>query len=130
MFKVLVVDDERHIRNGIISVIDWELIGCRIVKDCANGVEAVDYLENNEVDIVISDIKMPGMNGIELAEYINLNKDKTKVILLTAYSDFTNAHLAIKHNVSEYVVKTDFIEELPRAIEKVKASYRGDKKGK
>ncbi|SHJ13958.1 two-component system, response regulator YesN [Clostridium cavendishii DSM 21758] len=120
MFKVLVVDDERHIRNGIISVIDWELIGCRIVKDCANGVEAVDYLENNEVDIVISDIKMPGMNGIELAEYINLNKDKTKVILLTAYSDFTNAHLAIKHNVSEYVVKTDFIEELPRAIEKVK----------
>lgn len=120
MFKVLIVDDERHIRNGIISLMDWNGMNCEVIKDCANGLEAVEYLKGNEVDIVICDIKMPGMNGLEVAEYVKLNKQKTKVILLTAYSDFTNAQLAIKHNVSEYVVKTEFIDELPLAIEKVK----------
>lgn len=120
MFKILIVDDERHIRNGIISIIDWNSMECEVIKDCANGLEAVEYLKSSEVDIVICDIKMPGMNGLEVAEYVKLNIPKTKVILLTAYSDFNNAQLAIKHNVSEYVVKTEFIDELPSAIEKVK----------
>lgn len=120
MFKILIVDDERHIRNGIISIIDWSSMDCKVIKDCANGLEAVEYLKSNDVDIVICDIKMPGMNGLEVAEYVKLNKPRTKVILLTAYSDFNNAQLAIKHNVSEYVVKTEFIDELPSAIEKVK----------
>lgn len=127
MFKILIVDDERHIRNGIISIIDWNAMECQVVKDCANGIEAVEYLKDHDADIIICDIKMPGMNGLEVAEYVKLNKSKAKVILLTAYSDFNNAQLAIKHNVSEYVVKTEFIDELPSAIEKVKKAIVKEK---
>lgn len=122
MFKILVVDDERHIRNGIVSLIQWEELQCMVVESCSNGLEAIDYLKANPVDIVVTDIKMPGMDGLQVSEYIKHHKPETKVILLTAYANFENAQQAIKHNVAEYVVKTEFIQELPIAIENVKKS--------
>ena len=117
MIKVMIVDDERNIREGIIHLIRWRELGCEVVHACNSGSAALAYMEGNPVDIVVTDIKMPVMDGLELSKKIS-EKYLTKVIILTAYSDFALAKQAIKYNVSDFIVKNEFIEELPLAINK------------
>ncbi|ROR28235.1 two-component system response regulator YesN [Mobilisporobacter senegalensis] len=117
MIKVMIVDDERNIREGIIHLINWRELGCEVVHSCNNGSAALLYMEGNPVDIVVTDIKMPIMDGIELSEKIS-QKYGAKIIILTAYSDFGLAKQAIKYNVSDFIVKNEFIEELPISINK------------
>lgn len=115
MIKVMIVDDERNIREGILHLINWRELGCEVVHSCNNGSAALVFMEGNPVDIVVTDIKMPIMDGLELSEKIS-EKYSAKVIILTAYSDFALAKQAIKYNVSDFIVKNEFIEELPLAI--------------
>ena len=70
MRKVLLVDDEPYILQGLKSLIDWEAEGFEVVKSCANGLEAYEYLKENQVDVIFADIKMPEMTGIELLKKI------------------------------------------------------------
>lgn len=116
----MLVDDERNIRNGIKHLIDWDGLDCEVVSDCRNGKEALDYISEKEVDIVVTDIKMPVIDGLELCKKIKENKYNVEMIILTAYSDFTFAQKAIKYNVVDFVIKNEFIEELPSAIDKAK----------
>ena len=116
MIKLLIVDDESILRKGIITLIDWAELGCAITGECQNGFEAMDFLKQNAVDIVVTDIKMPGMDGLGLAKHIQQHYPDTKVIILTAYSDFSFAQAALKSSVQDYVIKTNFVEELPAAI--------------
>ena len=67
MNNVLIVDDERNIRDGIKALIDWEGMECQVVGDCVNGSLALDYIAKNPVDIVVTDIKMPVMDGLQLS---------------------------------------------------------------
>lgn len=119
MKQVLIVEDEVILRQGIISLINWAELGCKIKGECADGNEAVKFLEKNKVDIVITDIKMPGMDGLQLSKYIKENFPSTEILLLTAYSSFEYAQTAIKIGVYDYVVKTSFITELPETIKRV-----------
>ena len=72
--KVLIADDEPFILQGLSVLIDWEAEGCEIVRKATSGMEALDYLRQNSVDLVISDIKMPEMSGLELLEKIRTEK--------------------------------------------------------
>lgn len=117
MIKVMIVDDERNIREGIIHLINWRELGCEVVYSCNNGSAALSYMKVNPVDIVVTDIKMPIMDGLDLSKKIS-EKYLAKVIILTAYSDFLLAKQAIKYNVSDFIIKNEFIEELPLAISK------------
>jgi two-component system response regulator YesN len=114
----MIVDDESNIRKGIVQLIDWHKLGCEVVKDCSDGKIALQYLQEHPIDIVVTDIKMPSIDGIELSKRIKEDFQDTKVIILTAYSDFAFAQKAIKYNVVDFIIKNDFIEELPAAIEK------------
>ncbi|MBP5198313.1 MAG: response regulator [Lachnospiraceae bacterium] len=118
MLNILIVDDERNIREGIVKLIDWDSYGCRVVNSCANGNAALQYIKENPVDIVVTDIKMPLMYGLELSKNIYESYPAIKVIILTAYSDFEMAKRAIRFGVSDFIIKNDFIDELPKAIEK------------
>lgn len=118
MIKVMIVDDERNIRKGIVQLIDWQKLGCEVVIDCSDGKDALQYLQDHPIDIVVTDIKMPSIDGIELSKRIKEDFKDTKVIILTAYSDFAFAQKAIKYNVVDFIIKNDFIEELPIAIDK------------
>lgn len=118
MIKIMIVDDERNIREGISQLIDWEEMGCEVVMTCANGSIALQYLQTNPVDIVVTDIKMPVMDGLELSRRIYEEFEEVKVIILTAYSDFMLAKQAIKYKVVDFIVKNDFMEELPVAVKK------------
>lgn len=119
MYKVMVVDDEYMIRQGIINLINWEELSCKVVKEAKNGNEAYEYLLNDDVDILICDIRMPGKDGLELCRMIQENNWKIKIVLLTAYSDFQYAQQAVRFNVFDYIVKTNYIEKLPQTVEKL-----------
>lgn len=120
-YKIMLADDEPIMRKALQSLIDWEKIECEIIYAAENGQEVLNALTKMQPDILITDIKMPGADGIEISKYICENKLTTKVILLTAYADFSYAQSAIRYNVVEYVTKTGNFDELLKAIERCKA---------
>ena len=130
MNKVLIVDDERNIRDGIKALIDWESLDCQVVGDCVNGSLAMDFIAKNEVDIVVTDIKMPVMDGLQLSRNPMEDYPDLKVIILTAYSEFEMARAALKNKVFDFIIKNEFIEELPKTITRCVKVIEEDKKFK
>lgn len=111
MYKVIVVDDELVIRNGITKFINSETNDFEVLYSFCDGAEVIDYLKTNDIDLIISDIKMTHVSGIELAKYIYENKPYIQVILLSGYREFEYARSAIQYGVKNYVLKpTNFVE--------------------
>lgn len=102
--NLLVADDEMAIRRGMLSL-PWSSIGIENVYEAENGLQAREMLQQKKVDIMISDIKMPGLTGLELAEYVKEYDLDTAVILLTGFSDFSYAQKAIRNEVFDYMLK-------------------------
>ncbi|WP_026521399.1 response regulator transcription factor [Butyrivibrio sp. VCB2001] len=119
MTRVLIVDDEKYVRMGIKSETDWALIGCEVVGEAANGIEGLEAAETLRPDLVISDIRMPKMDGIEMAEKIIEKCPGTKVIFLTAYNEFEYARQAIRIGVSDYLLKPFQDGELEGSIQRL-----------
>lgn len=118
MYKVIAADDEPMVRKALESLIDWESLNCHLDYVASNGKELIEYAEKNQPDIVVTDIKMPEADGIALAKYFHENHSSTKVILLTAYADFSYAKQAISYNVVEYVTKTGDFDDVVAAVKK------------
>ena len=118
MNRLVVIDDEAIIRQGLIGYIDWASIDCEVVADFENGQQALEFLKDESVDIVISDIKMPGADGIEVAKYIHDHYPLTRTILYTGYSDFAYAKSAIEYNVSDFIVKPSSMEHIIEIVKK------------
>lgn len=116
MYKTLFVDDERIIREGISNLIDWERITGQELTLAENAKVALKYLEHEKYEIVISDIYMQDMNGIELAKCIKGKWPDVVVILLSAYEDFDYARKAIEAGVFKYLLKPVIPEELEDAV--------------
>ncbi|WP_070040708.1 response regulator transcription factor [Robinsoniella peoriensis] len=113
--KLLVADDEFIILQGILSM-DWKAEGFEQVLSAQNGQEARELLEREEIDIIISDIRMPGLSGLELAGYIREYQKSTMVILLTGFSDFQYAQEAIRQQVYDYILKPIKTDELAASV--------------
>ena len=106
MRKVLLVDDEPFILQGLKAVVDWEAEGFEVVKSCANGLEAYEYLKENSVDVIFADIKMPEMTGIELLRRIREEEiSDAFYIVLTGFKDFTYIQTALRYKCMEYMLK-------------------------
>ena len=119
MLKVVIADDEPFVREGLKSLIDWEKIGVKLVGDFENGKDLIGNLPVLLPDIVITDIQMPSVSGLQIAKYISENYKNVIVILLTAYSKFQYAKEAIEYGVKHYVVKNDLLDELPLILAKI-----------
>lgn len=121
MYKLLIVDDEMIIRSGLSSL-SWGENGIEVAAVLKNGLEAQEWLDDNEPDIVLTDIKMPGINGIELAKSALSLYPGVKVILLSGYGEFEYAQDAIHYGVFDYILKPSTPEEIiacvKRAVEK------------
>ena len=113
MWKVVAADDEGYIREALKKLINWEKMNCDLVSVLEDGQELIQCIENESPDIVITDIQMPGVNGLEVCKYLYETRPETQVIILTAYSDFDYAKFAIKYNACEYVLKISIMDELP-----------------
>ncbi len=111
MFKVLIVDDEHIVQLALKSLIDWQGLNCEIRALCSNGLEAKEMMDKESVDLVITDINMPVMDGLALIEWINDKSPNTKLIVLSAYNDYDYVRRAFVLGVSDYILKADMDPE-------------------
>lgn len=124
MWKVMAADDEAYIREALYKLISWEKMDCILCSVCNNGKELIMQMEEERPDIIITDIKMPVMNGLDVCRYVYETCPEIPVILLTAYSEFDYAKKAIRYDACEYVLKVSVLEELPKAVQKAAEALR------
>jgi two-component system, response regulator YesN len=105
MYKVVLVDDERIITDGMSKVVKWGSVGTCLIGTAKNGIEGYDFISREKPDIVISDIKMPGMNGLELVKKVYENFPEIRFILLSGFSEFDYAKQAMEYGVKHYLLK-------------------------
>lgn len=120
MYRVLLVDDEILVRDAIRENIDWKKIDCELVGDCQNGQEAVEFVKQHPVDIVLTDICMPYMDGMELSHFLHDNYPDVVIVIFSGFGEFEYAKKAIQYNVSEYLLKPVTAMELTDVLEKMK----------
>ncbi|WP_123043037.1 response regulator [Cohnella candidum] len=120
MHNVVIVDDEAIVSRGLSEKIDWAELECRVVGIGGNGLEGKALVDRCRPDIVITDIKMPGMNGLDLAQYMKENYPECVTILLSGYTEFDYARAAVRHQVFDYLLKPVDLEDLKSCIRKVK----------
>lgn len=116
MKKVMIVEDEELILQGIRSILDWESLGLEVVHMAHNGQEAFEMWEREPVEIVVTDISMPVMDGLALLKKIRSQEESVRFIILTGYDEFDYARKAILLGVDNYLLKPIDEEELERQL--------------
>lgn len=120
MYTVIVVDDEECARNFVVEYIENEDNGFKVVSSFGDAKSALEYLEKNPADLVLTDIKMPGQTGLWLAKKINESGIDTSVVIISGYDEFEYAKQAIEYNVFQYLLKPIDFFELDAILEKKK----------
>ena len=120
MYRILLVDDEILVRDAIKENIDWKSMDCELVGDCENGKQAAEFVQQHEVDIVLTDILMPYMDGMEFSRFLHDNYPDIVIVIFSGFGEFEYAKKAIQYGVSEYLLKPVTATELTGVIEKMK----------
>lgn len=120
MAQLLIVDDEAHIVDRLAEFIPWSDVGVSAVHKAYSAEEALERMESASIDIVLTDIRMPGMSGLELSEQIRQRWRKTKCILLSGHAEFEYAKEALQHGAASYLLKPATDEELLAAVARVR----------
>ncbi|HEY9058922.1 MAG TPA: response regulator [Pseudobacteroides sp.] len=126
MFKVIIIDDEPIIRRGLKNVIDWNKYDCEVCAEAGDGLSAIEIIKEIKPDIIFTDIKMPGMDGISMISEIIDLVPNSKIIILTGHRDFEFARDAIKYGVFEFLLKPSKIEVLNDVVEKAVSQLKSD----
>jgi len=121
MLKVLVVEDEEMIRKGIVLAVDWAALDCVVVAEAANGEEALEAEERYRPSLIITDLKMPRMDGIEMLRRLRERGCEAFVIILTAYDSFEYARSALRLGAVDFLLKPFHDGELEQAVSAVQA---------
>jgi YesN/AraC family two-component response regulator len=130
MYKLLIADDEYEIRNGLSSYFPWEDLGFEIVGQAANGIEVLEFLTGHSVDVILSDIRMPEMSGIDVAKKLFEQNSPIKVVFLSGYKDFNYAQQAINYGVKSYISKPTKYRELSTIFSRIKEELDQNNKPK
>lgn len=126
MYKILLVDDEIEIRYGLKHYFPWNDIGFEIAGECENGSQALEYINQQPVDVLLCDIQMPYFNGIELAKELSRRKTSIKIVFLSAHKKFEYAKQALSFGVVDYLVKPTKYKDLMTVFTKVKEGLDKD----
>jgi two-component system response regulator YesN len=121
MIHLLIIDDEEEIRMGISHTIEWEAHGINICGLAENGKEAIEKIELFHPEIILLDIRMPVINGLQVLEYIKSHHYTTKSIILSGYDDFSYAQTAIKNGASDFLLKPCQPQEILETVLKIKS---------
>jgi two-component system response regulator YesN len=120
MYKLLLVDDEEEVRQNMISRIKWEDYGFELIGEAQNGLEALEIVEKIIPDVVITDIKMPFMDGLELSKALRKKYPTIKIVIVTGFDEFEYAQKALNLNVIEYLLKPVSLENIAELLLKMK----------
>lgn len=118
-YKVLLVDDEEEVIQVILKKIDWIGLGFSVMGNAGDGVKALEMIEEEQPDVVISDIKMPYMDGLELSRRIKKEYPSIKIILLTGFDEFEYAKEAVHLEIEEYILKPIDSEEFSKVLTRI-----------
>lgn len=120
MYRLIIADDEESIRNGMAHSLPWQELGFEIVALCENGQEVLDKLDECRPDVVLSDIRMPILDGVGLMKQLNHDHPGIKIVILSGYSDFEYLNESIKNHVAEYLLKPTDIDEFEETFRRLK----------
>lgn len=118
MNTILIVDDERWVRTALRHMIEMLNKPVRIVHECSHGLEALDWLKDNSADLVISDIRMPVMDGLTLVQELRSSKVDQDIVLITVHNDFQHVQQALRQGVMDYITKPVEEGELAACLDK------------
>jgi len=116
MYTVVIVDDDRLIIRGLSSVVPWQKLGCRVVGTAVDGQQGIQLIRECRPDILLTDIRMPNMDGLAMAAAVRSEFPRMQMSVLTAYRDFDYARQAIRLGVCRYLLKPSSMEELEEAV--------------
>lgn len=116
MYRAVVIDDEPIIVTGLTKLVPWEKYGCEIAGTASDGLEGLSLIREIKPDIVISDIYMPKMNGLDMVAALKSEFEDMELTILTGYRDFDLAQQAIKLGVARFILKPSNMEELEEAL--------------
>ncbi len=128
MFKLVIVEDEDNIRHSLECFIPWEKIGFQVVGAFSDGTDALDYLRDNPCDVVLTDILMSRMSGLEMIQHLHQIHPMLKVVILSGHSDFGYAQQAIRYQVAHYLVKPVDEDELISVFQNLKEQLDSEAK--
>jgi len=126
LYKLIIVDDEEISRKGLASLLDWNSIGFEVISIFSDGKEAIEFLKINTIDVVLTDIKMNDISGIEMVRYLREMGNDVEVVFISAYKDFEYARNAIRYNVKHYLLKPIPLKEIIELFFQIKSDL--DKK--
>lgn len=121
-YKLMLVDDEEEVRQAVIRKLDWDHLGFEVVGEASNGEEAIEMAEALEPDVIITDIKMPFMDGLELCRRVKRQLPGTRIAILTGFDEFEYAREAITQQVEEYILKPIDADQLASVFSRIRAS--------
>ena len=128
MYTILLVDDEDEVRRSIKELTPWNEFGFEIIGEASNGMEALDFVEETLPDVIITDIRMPYLDGIGFIEAVrNTISSTVDVIILSGYDEFTFAQTAMRLNVAEYVLKPVSVESMCEVLKRTKERLDSDR---
>jgi two-component system response regulator YesN len=128
LYKLLIVDDEFEIRHGISHYFPWDELGFSIAGDAENGQQALDFLVDCPVDVILCDIKMPVKSGLDLARELFANQVKIKIVFLSGHKDFEFVKEALIYGARDYIVKPTKYKELAAVFSKIKVELDRESK--
>ena len=128
MYTILLVDDEDEVRRSIKELTPWNDYGFSVIGEASNGMEALDFVEETLPDVIITDIRMPYLDGIGFIEAVRKNiSSSVDVIILSGYDEFTFAQTAMRLNVAEYVLKPVSVESMCEILKRTRARLDEDR---
>jgi len=127
MYKLMIADDEKMIRESISSLIDWKALDIKLIGTAKDGLEAYDMMIDQAPDIILTDIQMPGLSGLDLIREMHEINPETQFIILSGYSDFEYAKTAMQFGVRHYLVKPCNEKQIEECIREAEADFSRSK---
>jgi len=124
MYKVMIIDDEDTIREGLRSVINWEEHNCSIIAEAEDGDEGVKLVTSLKPDIIFTDVRMPGLSGLEMVSKINELHHRCIIVILTGFREFEYAQQAIRLGAFRLILKPTNTDELLQTIDDATAELK------
>ncbi len=119
-YTLIIADDDAMIRKGLRCLIPWQELGFQLVEIFEDGNQVMDYLQNHAVDVILTDIRMHEISGLDIAQYVFEQSLFTRVVILSGYQEFEYAQRAIRYNVTEYLLKPIAIDDLRETFSRIR----------
>ncbi len=130
MYKLLIADDEKNIRDGLQAILDWKQLGFEVVGEAANGEEALQKIRSLQPDVVLMDLHMPRVHGIDVIRISREEEFSGRFIILSGYSDFGYAQSAIRYGVTNYLTKPIDEDELEETVRHITEEIEAESKNR